>query len=706
VATLFSTTKPALCLGQLHWIQALAAANPETMDLSLQAGALANTLILQKDAGSNALLVPFLDSGVYAESAKNLMTLLRQRDNKWTAFRNLKRADEQWRQVIEDSIGDKADQAELTRQLEKQAQDSLKQAWMARSIAARLVIEQKSSLKACQDDFEVAIKHWALDKSLQEGLNIVMGIFNILKEIPVILAGGPAFVAVDILPAANGLISGLAGIAGTMKNTLDNAGRNPGPGNNSGSPVVDSADDIDDLNGTLFNDHYMNSLPEEGDIYDLDGTLFNDDFMNNLAGGGPQPAEKPVNGLNKKAVKKLIADEKQAKAERAKASEAFKKSIVNAGGEAADVVNAALRIMQIEGQAAAMEATSARILASISKTVDESLSSTEVKGLDTVTGGSQEWDLLGLEIEQLFIKIKELEAIKGGADYRLQFRKLIVKGKALSETRLAVAKAGFQLAEMKLRTITAERSMNRSKQRMVKLEAQMMSDESLQQYAFNKVLDAKRAVYMALESYRRAFMYFTLTDGTEMQLPSLLDSVDSFEKAVSTIAGKELTLTGAFKTQTPQTINKQIRIDDAQSLADLVQKGLITWTLRYNDDHFKNLARIRFNQVSVFVEFKDGYRYDKEISVRVLTSGRYSDKNRHKGEKLFIGPPIQKNFEYTEVEGKQDVSVYANIAPRFVSDFFNPTPFTDWTISFNEAGFDKEQVKGLKVVFAGDALSV
>jgi hypothetical protein len=110
--------------------------------------------------------------------------------------------------------------------------------------------------------------------------------------------------------------------------------------------------------------------------------------------------------------------------------------------------------------------------------------------------------------------------------------------------------------------------------------------------------------------------------------------------------------------------------------------------------------------MSVFVEFEEGYRFDKEISVRIMTSGQYADKNLHKGEKLFVGPPLQKNFEYTEVDGVRDISVYANISARFVADFFNPTPFTTWTFSFNDAEFDRKQIKSLKLAFAGDALSL
>jgi hypothetical protein len=729
VATLLCTSMPDLSLAQLHWIEALAAANPDTLDLSLQAGAMASNLVLQQQAGSNAVLVPFLDSSVYAESAQNLMTLLQHRDGKWTALLNLKRSDEQWKEIIEDSIGDKSDQAGLARQLEKQAEDSLVQAWQARSIAARLIVEQKSSLQGCKNDFDVGVKHWAEEQSLKEGFNIVMGIINILKEIPAIVAGGPAFIAVDILPAANGLIKGLAGVAVTLSNTISNAGggNNNGAGGNAGGDNAGG--------GNLDGGDAGGDQPKAGDAGDLDGIVFKDDFLDNLGqeapvkdgdaggdgpkvdqpgdGGGqpvadqPKGGDKSANGLDKKAVKKLLEDEKKAQAERVKASEAFKKSLATAGSEAVNVVNAALRIVQIAGQAAAMEAAGARILASIGKTVDQSLSSADVKGLDVVTGGSQEWDILGLEIEQLFSRIKPLEEIKGGAAYRLEFRKLIVKGKALSEARLAVAKASFQLAEMKLRTLVAEKSLNRSKERMQKIAAQILTDDSLQQYAFNKLLDAKRSVYMALESYRRAFMYFTLADNAQTpRLPSLLDSVDEFQKTVSNIAGRELTLSGAFKTSPPQTINKQISIDDPETIEKLRQSGYITWTLKYNDEHFKNLARIRFHQMSVFVEFEEGYRFDKEISVRIMTSGQYADKNLHKGEKLFVGPPLQKNFEYTEVDGVRDISVYANISARFVADFFNPTPFTTWTFSFNDAEFDRKQIKSLKLAFAGDALSL
>ena len=751
VATLLCTSKPDLSMAQLRWIQALAAANQDTMDISLQAEAMANNLQMQQQAGADSVLVPFLDSSVYAESAKNLMDLLKQRDTKWAALQSMKKSDERWQQIIEDSIGDKDDQHQLNGQLQKQAEDSLMQAWNARSIAARLIVEQKSTLQACKNTFDVGIEHWKLDKSLSEGFKIFLGILDILKEIPAIVAGGPAFVAVDIIPAANSLINGLSGIAGALKNTISNAGG--GGGGNAGGGGNDNAggnagnnaggndaggnnpgdDDYGDLAGdmqNLFNDDYMNNIgggnnnaggnaggnnADDDDYGDLAGDM-QDMFGNNDAGGGNagggdaggnQPADAPKPGPDKKAVKKLIAEEKKAQAEREKASAAFTKAIGNAAGGAADVANAAMRIVKISARAAALEATSARILGSINKTVGDSFSSVELKGLDVVTGGALEWDLLGKEIENVFEKVSELDEINGGNAYRLEFRKLIVKGKALSEGRLAVAKATFQVAEMRLRTLMAEKSLRRSKLRMEKLKAEIQSTDSLQQYAFNKVLDSKRQVYMALESYRRAFQYFTLLDAAKVpRLPSLLDTVDEFHKTVSNIAGKQLVLTAAFWTQTPQGIDKDILIDDPNVIDKLRTLGVTTWTLRYNDDLFKNLARIRITDVSVYVVFNEGYKYEKEISVRILTSGQYSDKNLHRGEKLFVGPPIHKNFEYRFEDGKLHTTAHGNIALRFANDFFNPTPFTTWTISFNDPGFDLKQIKALKMTFSGTGLSI
>ncbi len=54
----------------------------------------------------------------------------------------------------------------------------------------------------------------------------------------------------------------------------------------------------------------------------------------------------------------------------------------------------------------------------------------------------------------------------------------------------------------------------------------------------------------------------------------------------------------------------------------------------------------------------------------------------------------------------RDISFDGDIDPRYSSDFFNPTPFTTWTFSFNNKDIDLKKIKGLKVLFSGNALSI
>ena len=664
LATLLSTENVELSVSQLRWVAALARAGEETRELALQAGSLANTLLAEKAAGANALLVPQLDNTVYASASSAFMQVLNERQARWEALQRMQLEDTNWANAARDSLDDKENQQDLADKLESQAATSQQQAVQARDIATQQVVFVKGKLAECEILFEAGIERWKKKKTEEAVIEIVTGTFEILKEVPTIIAAGPEMAVLPAIQTGMSILSS-AGEALATK---------PAP-----------------VQGP--------KTKEETEAEEQAGAF------------GPKTKEQT------EAEEKAQANAAAEKTARQEAQDKLSSSLAKAATGGKKIVEAAMKIAQIAQMAATMEASSREILSSIGQTATRELSSFEVQGLDVVTGGSQEWDSLGATIEDTFENLGggAIKEIDGGTEYRLEFRNLIIAGRALSQARLAVAKANSQLAEMRLRSQAARNAVAIAQSRVDQLGEQIGRDDTLAQLAFNKILDAKRAVYLALEAYRRAFLYFTLSDEAEAPaLPRLTAPVDAFRSAVANITSR-LLINSALE-RPPQPLTEGYVTLDAASLSSLkADEGFFTWTLPVDHKAFADMGRIRFTTMRVYVE---GLTYDGHVEVQIANSGVYADKSPVDGTaRHFVSEPLREAFIYdgATITGNGDkltatIILDGGIAPRYQGDFFNPTPFTTWTFRIKAQGDqpppDLSSVKSLNVHFIGEALAI
>ena len=393
----------------------------------------------------------------------------------------------------------------------------------------------------------------------------------------------------------------------------------------------------------------------------------------------------------------------QTQKQRKKGESGAKDGLELAGQGAQLIYNAVMKISGIAQRAEQMEYQSSQILDSVNHTTSQAFSSYELQGLDVVTGGEQEWDLLLNAIEETFETISELKDVGGGTAYRQEIRRLVIYGKALSQTRLAVSKANAQLAEMKWRRIAAENSIKIAERRLKQLGEQIARDQTFAQLVFGRILDAKRSVYLAMEAYQRAFQYSAQVDeALAPTLPSIADSVDKFGLTVANISGRDLHLNALG--QPPQTMEKTIVcINSEELLNQLKSNKFVTWELSPDDMAFNGFRRVRFNRVRVFVE---GLTSSSQIKVQILTSGVYTDKIPNNRTRRFVSAVTRRNFVYKGDDGT--IVFDGDIARRYENDFFVPTPFTIWTLTIgrqDDQDIDLSSISGLTIEFHGEATS-
>lgn len=375
--------------------------------------------------------------------------------------------------------------------------------------------------------------------------------------------------------------------------------------------------------------------------------------------------------------------------------------VKNLAGPLSGTVKAALniagdinKIVEIAKVADAADKMAENTLEKVNSSLNKTFTVSPLQGLNTVTGGKQVWESLKVTMDDIFsIKKNLLNNIKGGAQYRVAFRQLIVGAEAYCSARLAVAEAKTSLAEAKLRRDAVTKSVKLAENTEQKFESDDAIYEQLQQNAFGRVLDAKRAVYFQLEQYQQASYYFTLSN-TERTLPSITASVADFMEESATIAGFELILDEL--NPTPQhlrslsiflPVDRERRKDDA-----------IILQIDVTNEQFEQYARIRIDKIEPTLLDDNG----QPIIVNWMkmgTSGIYYDTVPLGGIAKFSGNPFIRTITYDD---RGEIILDSDVYARFEDVVFKPTPFTTWTFKLPNVETAKK-VARLKLTITGAA---
>jgi hypothetical protein len=400
----------------------------------------------KKAVGKDILLVPQLDMDVYKEEAKAFMDLLRQRQQQWDNLQSKINEAANWVNAAQDAIATQQTQKDLVDKLVNQAESTRRQMLYARDIAAKQVVAEKALIAERQIDFARGIETWKQEQTLKASIDLVMGIVKILSQIPTIVAAGPQMAVMPAFETAAGFAQ-------------------------SAAKVISSAMSSD------------KKSVKEIEMQDLtaDGRAITN---------APSDQDKKAEFLSE-----------QTKKEREEAQNSLKEGLKTAGEGGKEIFDAAMRIAEIAQAAEQMESQSLEILNSVNSATSTAFSSYDVQGLDVVTGGEQVWDLLLIAVENTFENISALKEVDGGVAYRLEIRRLVVYGKALSKARLAQAQANTQLAEMKWRRLAAEQTITIAERRAQTLQAQIVQDQTFAQLIFGRLLDAKRSIDLLQKSY-------------------------------------------------------------------------------------------------------------------------------------------------------------------------------------------------------------
>lgn len=686
MATLYFTEQPQFVLPILAWISRLLVGSAVFSDLSAQARSFHDTVLQLAGLDKETLLVPQLDHSIYASTARDCLEYLKSREQRYRDQLALKDSHQNWQESIRLALDDKENDVSLNLRLEDQARMTRDQAGDARSMATRLLIEESTRMSANRIRFERGIKEWKEKKIRDAVFDIVSESISILLEIPAIVSAGPVGAAVTLDQAKEAIASAVE-LARHLTQKAPDLSKPDRQG-----LLIDDSDAVDSERDDEF--------PDE-DSFDIDS--FDESSVEIIIPKDDSAESK--DWLDKS--KKQDDETKKTLKERKKKQKELFSSLKSASKGAKGIFDAAMQINKICANAEKMEAASRKILTEVESGVGVSLGSIAPVGIDVVTGGAEKWELLANEIENIFETLpEEVISIGGGNEFRQGFRKLLIHGQAMSEARLALAKANTDLAVATLRRQSAEQAVALYEQRLKTLNNAVIKDGVLEQLTFQRMLEAKRSVFLALEAYRRAFMYFTLAPKAKTPgLPKMTDSVDQFAKAMTTLTGKELvSSTLASISGIPGTLNGvEVVVSDPTVISELRENNFSHIVIPTGEPAFRDLNRVRLLSMRVYLE---GAETRGNIEVSIDCSGNYQDQMQHNNEYTslhFVSRPTRKKFVYQP--GREEPIIKADIAERYLNDFFRPTPFTSWRIevaSRDNSVLDLTNLRAARMVFYGE----
>jgi hypothetical protein len=343
-------------------------------------------------------------------------------------------------------------------------------------------------------------------------------------------------------------------------------------------------------------------------------------------------------------------------------------------------------------------------------TVIDGMRSTELKAGDDI-GSADAWQIFALKADNVLDA-----AIEGGVGYAKEYREaldiLAIYGTSLASAQVAAIQAAQECARVLLQRQLAQRQQARLDQLVDALTRGQEPIALMMQQFYQRYLDAKSSLYGALQNYRAAYLYWALAPSTVQ--PRIVDPINQLESGLESLTAITLDNAAALSRFDPPPapiLGKSITTADPAVLAALQKTGTATVTITETAAPFLGLNRVRVDTVRVWLQ---GARvpYGTRVSIRISTSGNYADRNG-RDHFRFVSKPLSRVFEY-HTQGSQSreqqpaltfdngdlgfIEIDGSIDNEVKYAYFQPTPFTEWTVSVDAATNPDVDLSGLRAV--------
>lgn len=296
------------------------------------------------------------------------------------------------------------------------------------------------------------------------------------------------------------------------------------------------------------------------------------------------------------------------------------------------------------------------------------------------------------------------EDIGGASDYLVALEKLVSQGKAISATEVALAQELSRQIDLRISAEVNRAQVARINNLIGEIETQQSALATLETEFFRALNSLKRPMFVALANYEAAFNYWALEDSNVE--PSLNRSYEEYRRDIAFLREQEAATLDRFNPRPQNFMLAVMDINHPQQLKDFAGDGELAFSIRLDNLDFDEFDRIRLDEVNVILKgagLQEGQRY----SIDVRTTGEYQDRLGTR-DFSFNAEPLFRRISYTLVDAQtSEVDVITNgaIASDYAINYFEPTPFSTWSIRLrNPESFDLSQVESIQVEFKGNAI--
>ncbi|ACY13954.1 hypothetical protein [Haliangium ochraceum] len=314
---------------------------------------------------------------------------------------------------------------------------------------------------------------------------------------------------------------------------------------------------------------------------------------------------------------------------------------------------------------------------------------------------SDAWQRFNIEAEHALVVAIDA-GVEGAREYQAALQTLAVAGETVLKIRGALMRAMLEAAQIETALYFEERSQARLSDLVAAYTGEQQATAALEQAFFDRLIELKRPFVLALLNYGAAFEYWSLADA-DMSI-SLLQHPLEYRVALADIERRYADALSSFSRPPQPFLNRVKVFDDAASLESFHRTGELRFTLDMDEPAFYDLDRVRLGGVRVWLETVDSVA-DEAVLIDVETSGQYRDRLGFEDYE-FQGRSMSRGFAYyIDDDGEPVVLLEGTLADEFQFAYFEPTPFTTWSVSLASPEFDRSRVTGIRVEWYGNGIA-
>ncbi|MED3486108.1 hypothetical protein SAMN04488573_1204 [Bacillus sp. 5mfcol3.1] len=307
--------------------------------------------------------------------------------------------------------------------------------------------------------------------------------------------------------------------------------------------------------------------------------------------------------------------------------------------------------------------------------------------------GKATWDIFKLKTAAALDDAIKKE-IEGARAYLLELDILAVYGQTLASIQVAVISCGQELFRLLIEKHIHQADLARLEEYIRNLEGQESENEEMEQKLYQRYIDMKQILFVALANYKHAYKYWALRDSDVN--PNILKDVSELKVDVATIQTDCMQALKQFNPPPQRFQNRIVEITDSKVLESLKEQREASWEINLNDTLFENEYRVRLKLMRIWL---DGIDATSKVQIRITNSGHYYDNYMEK-KFQFNSESFNRGFSY------QGTTIITDgiIADEFAYDYFIPNPYTTWTIKVQD-GPDLSNVTKIRMELAGSLVT-